>query len=109
MICRMWHGWTTSANADAYEALLRREIFADIAARQIAGFQGIDLVRRDGPEEVEFVTIMWFETIEAVRTFAGSDHEVAVVPPEARKLLARFDGRSAHYDVVERRRVRQDS
>lgn len=103
MICRFWHGWTTVANADAYESLLRREIFAGIAARQIAGFQGIDLIRRDGAEEVEFVTIMWFESIDAVRAFAGDDYEVAVVPPEARKLLARFDGRSAHYDVVERR------
>lgn len=103
MICRIWHGWTTVANAAAYESLLRREIFAGIVARQIAGFQGIDLVRRDGQNEVEFVTIMWFETMDAVRAFAGSDHETAVVPPEARKLLARFDERSAHYDVVERR------
>lgn len=103
MICRLWHGWTTAANADAYESLLRREIFAGIAARQIAGFQGIDLVRRDGPAEVEFVTIMWFTTLEAVRAFAGDDYEVAVVPPSARQLLTRFDARSAHYDVVERR------
>jgi hypothetical protein len=103
MICRIWHGWTTAANAAAYESLLRREIFAGIVARQIAGFQGIDLVRRDGPEEVEFVTIMWFETIEAVRAFAGDSYDVAVVPPDARKLLSRFDDRSAHYDVVERR------
>jgi len=105
MICRIWHGWTTSANADSYESLLRSEIFAGIAARAIVGFQGIDLIRREGADEVEFVTVMWFDSIEAVRAFAGPDHEVAVVPPEARKLLARFDGRSAHYDVVERRRV----
>lgn len=105
MICRLWHGWTTAANADAYESLLRREVFAGIVARQFAGFQGIDLVRRDGPGEVEFVTIMWFTTMEAVREFAGEDCEVAVVPPPARKLLVRFDDRSAHYDVVERRRA----
>lgn len=103
MICRLWHGWTTVANAYAYESLLRREVFAGIAARQIAGFQGIDLVRRDGLDEVEFVTIMWFDSIDAVRAFAGADYEVAVVPPEARKLLSRFDDRSAHYGVVERR------
>lgn len=103
MICRLWHGWTTAANADAYESLLRREIFAGIVARRIAGFQGIDLVRRDGPAEVEFVTIMWFTSMDAVRAFAGDDYERAVVPPSARALLARFDDRSAHYDVVERR------
>ncbi|MHB1069205.1 MAG: antibiotic biosynthesis monooxygenase [Gemmatimonadaceae bacterium] len=105
MICRIWHGWTTVADADAYESLLRREIFTGIAAREIVGFQGIDLIRRDSQKEVEFVTIMWFATLDAVRAFAGSDHEVAVVPPEARKLLARFDSRSAHYPVVERRRA----
>ena len=102
-ICRIWHGWTTKANADAYETLLRREIFAGIAARRIGGFLGIDLVRRDAPEGVEFVTIMWFDSLDAVREFAGSDYEIAVVPPEARKLLMRFDPRSAHYAVVERR------
>lgn len=105
MVCRIWHGWTTAANADAYESLLRDEIFAGIAAREIVGFRGIDLIRRDGSDEVEFVTVMWFESVEAVRAFAGPDHEAAVVPPEARRLLARFDERSAHYDVVERRRA----
>jgi hypothetical protein len=103
MICRLWHGWTTVANADAYETLLRREILVGITARQISGFQGIDLVRREGPAEVEFATIMWFTTLESVREFAGDDYEVAVVPPSARKLLSRFDERSVHYDVVERR------
>lgn len=103
MICRLWHGWTTAANADAYESLLRREIFTGIVARKIAGFQGIDLVRRDGLAEVEFVTIMWFTNMDAVTAFAGDDYEVAVVPPAARTLLSRFDARSAHYDVVERR------
>jgi heme-degrading monooxygenase HmoA len=105
MICRIWHGWTSPANAHHYEALLRSEIFAGIAARQIAGFRGIDLLRHDGPNEVEFVTVMWFDSLESVREFAGPDHEAAVVPPEARRLLVRFDARSSHYDVVERRSV----
>jgi uncharacterized damage-inducible protein DinB len=101
MICRIWHGWTTPANAGPYETLLRTEIFAGIRQRAIAGFRGIDLVRRDGPAECEFVTIMWFDDLDAVRAFAGPDHETAVVPPPARALLARFDARSAHYSVVE--------
>lgn len=105
MICRMWHGWTTTVNADAYETLLRGEVFPGIAARQIAGFHGIDMLRREVPEGVEFVTVMWFASLDAVRSFAGTDYEVAVVPPEARQLLARFDARSAHYHVVERRAV----
>jgi heme-degrading monooxygenase HmoA len=103
MICRIWHGWTTPANADRYEQLLRSEIFTGIVDRKIAGFHGIDLLRRSVAGEVEFTTIMWFDSLEAVRAFAGADYEVAVVPPKARALLLRYDARSAHYDVRERR------
>jgi heme-degrading monooxygenase HmoA len=103
MICRIWHGWTTLANADAYESLLRSEIFHGIGERKISGFHGIDLLRRPLEDDVEFVTIMWFDSLEAVRAFARADYEVAVVPEAARRLLTRFDARSAHYEVRERR------
>ncbi len=103
MICRIWHGWTSPANADAYEQLLKTEIFVGIEQRRITGFLGIDLLRRPVDDGVEFVTIMWFESLEAVAEFAGSDYEVAVVPSSARQLLARFDQRSAHYSVETRR------
>ncbi len=99
MICRIWHGWTTPANADAYEALLQSEIFPWIQNRRLSGFQGIQLLRRELGDAVEFVTIMWFDSIESVRAFAGDDPEVAVVLPAARALLARFDERSQHYEV----------
>ncbi len=104
MICRIWHGWTTIGQADAYEQLLREEIFHGIAARGIVGFRGSQVLRRTAGEEVEFVTMMWFETLEAVREFAGSDYERAVVPPGAQRLLQRFDERAAHYDVRDDRR-----
>jgi heme-degrading monooxygenase HmoA len=99
MICRIWHGWTPRGRADAYERLLREEILTGIAARAIPGYRGIHLLRREGPEETEFVTEMWFDSLEAVREFAGEDHEAAVVPAAARALLSRFEARSAHYDV----------
>lgn len=99
MISRIWHGWTAPENADAYESLLKSEIFVQIGDREISGYRGIDLLRRDLGDEVEFVTIMWFNSIDAVRTFAGEDYEVAVVPPKARALLSRFDARSQHYEV----------
>lgn len=99
MISRIWHGWTRPADADAYEALLREEIFAAINRRGIAGFKSIQLLRRRAGTEVEFVTIMEFDSIEAVRAFAGEDYERAVVPDAARKLLARFDERSTHYEI----------
>ena len=101
MISRIWRGWTGRENADAYEELLRTEIFVGIAQRSIEGYRGIHLLRRDVDDGVEFVTIMWFDSLDAVRAFAGEDYEVAVVPPKARQLLSRFDGRSAHYHVIE--------
>jgi antibiotic biosynthesis monooxygenase (ABM) superfamily enzyme len=99
MICRIWHGWTTHENGDPYERLLRSEIFHHIANRGIPGYLGIELLRREEGESVEFVTLMWFESLEDVRAFAGRDYEIAVVPPEARALLQRFDERSAHFEV----------
>lgn len=99
MIGRIWHGWTTPENADTYEALLKSEIFVGIQGRQIAGYRGIQLFRRSIGDEVEFITIMWFDSIDAVRDFAGEDYEVAVVPPKARAVLSRFNERSQHYEV----------
>jgi len=99
MISRVWHGWTTPANADAYESLLRHEVLVGIQARQIPGYRGIQLFRRTAGAEVEFVTVMWFDSLDAVRAFAGPDHEVAVVPLKARAILSRFDDRSQHYEV----------
>ena len=103
MIARLWHGYTTTANADAYENLLRTEIFPGIAAKRVAGYRGIQLLRRPlPPDEVEFITIMEFDSWEAVRQFAGEDYEHAYVPPKAREVLARFDERSQHYEIRER-------
>ncbi len=102
MIGRIWHGYTNHENADKYEDLLKEEIFVGIRGRNIQGFQEIQLFRRDLDDEVEFITIMWFDSIESVRIFAGEDYEVAVVPPKARELLFRFDERSQHYEVRER-------
>src|SRR5512135_1734892 len=99
MISRVWHGWTTRDNADAYESLLKREVFVGIRARSIPGFQRIQLFRRDLDAEVEFVTVMWFDSLESVRIFAGEDYEAAVVPPAARALLSHFDARSQHYEI----------
>ncbi len=102
MISRIWHGTTTLANADIYENMLKDEIFVGIRGRKIAGFREIQLFRRSLGAEVEFITVMWFDSLEAVRAFAGEDYEAAVVPPKARAVLSRFDERSQHYEVSER-------
>jgi hypothetical protein len=106
MIARVWHGWTTQANADEYEQLLKTEIFPGILAKGVDGFEKIELFRRDLGEEIEFMTIMWFRDIEAVKSFAGVDYEAAYVPAKARAVLARFDQRSQHYEIRETRAAR---
>ena len=105
MIARVWHGWTTPENADAYETLLKTEIFPSISAKGVQGYRGIELLRRAAQDEVEFITIMRFDSWEAVKAFAGEDYEMAYVPAKARQVLARFDERSQHYEVREARHV----
>ncbi len=103
MISRIWHGWTTPANGDVYENLIRTQIFPGILARKIPGFQRIELLRRSVEGEEEFITIMWFDSLESIKAFAGADYDIAVVPPAARAVLSRFDARSQHYEIKEER------
>mgnify|MGYP001548612805 FL=1 len=99
MIFRIWHGWTTPENADIYENLLKEEIFPAIASKNVSGYRGIQLLRRQLSNEVEFITIMHFDSLEAVKQFAGEDYEKSVVPDKARKVLSRHDDRSQHYEM----------
>jgi len=103
MIGRIWYGWTTTQNADAYEKLLRTEIIPGIVARNIAGFRRIELLRRPDDDEVEFVTLMWFDGWDAVKAFAGERYEMAVVPPAARALLKGFDDVARHFELRDMR------
>lgn len=100
MISRIWHGWTSLDDADTYERIVSTEVLPEIAARQIAGYRGAHLLRRSLADEVEFITIMWFDSLDDVREFMGEDYEVAHVPPQARAVLARFDERSQHYEAL---------
>ena len=100
MITRIWHGWTTPENAPVYEQLLRTEILPGIAAKNLPGYHGPHLLRRQLEDEVEFVTILWFDSLEGARALAGEDYETAYVPPQARAVLARFDVRSQHYETI---------
>ena len=99
MIARVWRGWTTSEDGDAYEELLRTEVFPALSAR-IPGFRGGYVLRRSREGEEEFVVMTLFESLEAVRAFAGEDYEVPVIEPEAARLLVRGDERAAHYETV---------
>jgi heme-degrading monooxygenase HmoA len=100
VIARIWRGWTTPDNADAYQRIVSREVLPAIAARGLDGYHGAYLLRRELEGEVEFATILLFDSLEQVRAFAGEDYEAAYVPPQARAVLARFDQRSAHYQTL---------
>jgi antibiotic biosynthesis monooxygenase (ABM) superfamily enzyme len=100
MVTRLWRGWTTPENADEYERIVGTEVLPSIAARNVPGYHGAYLLRRDVGDEVEFATLMLFDSLDAVRAFAGDDYETAYVPPQARAVLSRFDERSAHYDTL---------
>ena len=100
---RVWHGWTTPENAEAYETLLKTYVFPSIEAKKLNGYRSIALTRRSAGDEVEFVTVMEFDDLEAVKAFVGEDYETVYVPDRAREVLKRFDQKSQHYDLVEMR------
>ncbi|HUZ01318.1 MAG TPA: antibiotic biosynthesis monooxygenase [Thermomicrobiaceae bacterium] len=98
MIARVWRGWTSPSQADAYQEHFDAAVLDHL--RQIEGFQGARLWRREDGGEVEFVAVTTFVSLDAVRAFAGADHERAVVEPEARRVLTRFDERCRHYELA---------
>ena len=98
MISRIWHGWTKSKDAEAYETMLRAEVLPGI--HRVKGYLGAYLLRRAEGEEVEFVTITQFTDFDAVREFAGEDFTRAVIHPPAREILLRYDEHSVHYETV---------
>ena len=102
-VCRLWRGWATPENADAYERIVRGEVIPGIEARRIPGFRHIDLMKRDLGGEVEFQTLMWFDSLDAIKTFVGEDYSVSHVPAAAQAVLSRFDERAAHFEVLDRR------
>jgi antibiotic biosynthesis monooxygenase (ABM) superfamily enzyme len=100
VILRYWRGWTTLQNADSYQKIVSEQVLPGIAARQLNGYYGAYLLRRDLGQEAEFATVMLFDSLDSVRAFAGEDYETAYVPPAARAVLAHFDEKSAHYTTL---------
>ncbi|HJV12580.1 MAG TPA: hypothetical protein VJ625_01705 [Propionibacteriaceae bacterium] len=100
MIMRYWRGWTIPDNADAYQRIVSEQVLPGIAARRLEGYGGAYLLRRDLDQEVEFATVMIFDSLDNVRAFLGEDYETAYVPPAARAVLACFDEKTAHYSTL---------
>jgi hypothetical protein len=97
MIARLWKGWTTPENADAYEKLLRETVLPGL--QLIAGYRGGYVLRQDGSDEVEFAVLNLFDSLDAVRAFAGADYAVPVFEPDARQLLSKVEPIARHYEV----------
>ena len=102
-IRRIWHGWTTHDNADAYQRVLLNEVIPGIEAKNISGYRGITVLRQEHASEVEFVTIVRFDSIQNVIDFQGEDYKRCYVPDAAQKVLSRWDQTAEHYEVVEAR------
>ena len=98
MIARVWHGWTKREEEDGYEAHLKPDLLPGLS--QVKGFLGSYLLRRAVGAEVEFVTVIFWDSLEDLRAVAGPDYETAIIPEERRRYLQRFDGKAAHYEVV---------
>jgi heme-degrading monooxygenase HmoA len=102
-IKRIWHGWTTKENADKYQNILNKEVLPSIEAKKIPGYQKIEVLKIELETEVEFVTIMTFESLQNVINFQGEEYKKCYVPDAAQKVLKRWDQESTHYEVVETR------
>jgi heme-degrading monooxygenase HmoA len=98
MIARIWHGFTKPIHADSYEAMLKPEVLPGIG--KTAGYRGSYLLRRPMGDEVEFITIILWDSIDAIRAVAGPDYETAVIPEERKQYLSHYDPVAAHYEVT---------
>jgi antibiotic biosynthesis monooxygenase (ABM) superfamily enzyme len=97
-ITRLWRGWTTSEAADDYERFLLEELFPSM--RRIPGFVGAEVLRRPDGEEVAFLTLTRFRSMDDIHAFAGNPIDVAVIEPRATELLAHYDARAQHYETA---------
>ena len=100
---RVWHGWTTKENADAYQHILLNEVIPGIEAKEIPGLRKFEVMRIELDDEVEFVTMITFDSVQNVIAFQGEDYKKAYVPDAAQQVLKRWDLECPHYEMVETR------
>ncbi|MAB51580.1 MULTISPECIES: antibiotic biosynthesis monooxygenase [unclassified Marinobacter] len=99
MIARIWKGWTTHDNASAYEDLFKNNVLPKVT-QGVDGYISTNLLRRETGDNVEFTTIFWFESLEAVKSFAGPNFEQAVVPEQVKALVSHYEETVHHHDVA---------
>ena len=98
MVARIWRGYAaTKSHADAYEAMLKPELLPGISTKQ--GYRGSHLLRRDAGDEIEFMTVLLFDSLDDIKALTGPDYETAVVPEARKQHLVRYDAKAVHYDM----------
>jgi hypothetical protein len=100
VIARLWHGWTTPENADAYQAYVTGEVLPGIERAIESGYHGAYVFRREVEDGFEFATLLLFDSVDAIKQFAGDEYERSYVPPRAQRLLSRYEPTAAHFDLV---------
>jgi len=97
MIARIWHGYTKPENADAYESILKPEVLPGIG--KVPGYRGAYVLRRPLENEIEFITILIWDSIDALKAVAGPNYTVSIVPEDRLKYLSRHESQAAHYEI----------
>jgi len=98
MVVRIWRGQATLENASAYCKHVTQTVFPSLT--NIQGHQGAYLLQRETNGQVEFLAVTLWDSIKAIKNFAGEDEETAIVEPAARAVLADFDDFARHYDLM---------
>ncbi len=99
MIARHWRGWAKIEDADGYESLLKEKMLPGM--RGIRGYSGGYVLRKDSLVESEFVVVNLFDSLEALKNFAGPDYSIPKFEPEAKQFLSRIEPFATHYEVRE--------
>jgi heme-degrading monooxygenase HmoA len=98
MIARMWRGLAFPEKAEEYARHLQTSVLPEL--RQIDGFRGVTLMRRDTSENVEFIVLTLWESMDAIHKFAGENADVAVVATAAQGLFREYDVTVSHFEAV---------
>lgn len=102
-IKRVWHGWADPANADLYQEILTTLVISDIESKNLVGLRKMEVLRFDHDDEVEFVTMMTFDSLEQVVQLQGDDYRKCYVPDAAKAVLSRWQDEATHFSLVETR------
>lgn len=100
-IIRTWRGWTTIENAPIYENMLINDVFPTVKKKGVNGLEKVSISTQTNNDEVEFFLVLQFDSLEAVKTFAGENYKLAYIPENAQRVLKRYDQTAEHFELKE--------